>query len=186
MRFTAGAGQWTNWEAWPAANETCLYDSSAGIPCDQGRISLYSVTVKTVEHIITAVRFASGKNIRLVIKNTGHDFAGRSLAPRSLQIFTHNMKNISYTDEFQPAGSRNDSGHAGPTVTIQAGVQLWELYGFCADRNISLVAGFSSTVGAAGGYIQGGGHSILGPWKGMAPDHALEFTVVAANVSLLR
>jgi hypothetical protein len=45
------------------------------------------------------------------------------------------------------------------------------------------VAGFSSTVGAAGGYIQGGGHSILGPWKGLASDHALQFSVVTADVS---
>ena len=39
-------------------------------------------------------------------------------------------------------------------MTIEAGVQLFELYRFCHERNVTVVAGFSSTVGAAGGYLR--------------------------------
>lgn len=38
-------------------------------------------------------------------------------------------------------------------------------------RDVVVVAGFANTVGAAGGYIQGGGHSPLGTWAGMAADN---------------
>ncbi|KAJ5167687.1 uncharacterized protein N7482_003281 [Penicillium canariense] len=41
------------------------------------------------------------------------------------------------------------------------------------------------TVGAAGGYIQGGGHSPFGHWKGLASDNALEFEIVTANGALV-
>lgn len=146
-------------------------------------MSIYSAAVRSTKHIQAATRFAARHNIRLAIKNTGHDFAGRSLAPLSLQIFTHHMKDITFAKKFVPAGFHGDKSNLGPAVTISAGVQLQELYKFCAEKNISVVAGFSSTVGAAGGYIQGGGHSILGPWKGLASDHTLQFSVVTADVS---
>ncbi|KAM3425914.1 hypothetical protein NHJ13734_009812 [Beauveria thailandica] len=142
------ASQWTNWEALPEALQSCYSDSATRIPCGQGRISLYSAIVKSASHIAAAVQFASAKNIRLIIKNTGHDLAGRSLAPHSLQIFTHSMKNISYTERFFPVGAKNISQVSSPAVIIDAGVQLFDLYKFCADKNISVVAGYSSTVGA--------------------------------------
>lgn len=67
-------------------------------------------------------------------------------------------------------------------MTVEAGVSLKELYAAAGARNRTLVAGSSYTVGAAGGFIQGGGHSPIGTWKGMASDNALEFQVVTANV----
>lgn len=178
-----GAGQWGNWEAWPLHNESCYVDSDRRVPCQQGRVSLYSAAVTSAKHIQAATRFAARHNIRLAVKNTGHDFAGRSLAPLSLQIFTHRMKDITFAEKFTPNGFHGNKKNLGPAVTVAAGVQLQQLYKFCAEKNVSVVAGFSSTVGAAGGYIQGGGHSILGPWKGLASDHALQFSVVTADVS---
>ncbi|KAM3520495.1 hypothetical protein MY4038_009400 [Beauveria bassiana] len=182
---TPGSSQWTNWEALPEALQSYYPDTATNIPCGQGRISLYSAIVESASHIAAAVQFASGKNIRPVVKNTGYDMAGRSLAPHSLQIFTHFMKNISYTQRFFPAGANNISHVSSPAVIVDAGVQAYDLNQFCADKNISVVAGYSSTVGAAGGYLQGGGHSILGPWKGMASDNVLQFDVVIANGTLV-
>lgn len=37
------------------------------------------------------------------------------------------------------------------------------------------------TVGFTGGYIQGGGHSVLGSLYGMAADQALEFEVITTD-----
>lgn len=45
------------------------------------------------------------------------------------------------------------------------------------------VGGSSNTIGVAGGYIQGGGHSFLSWLHGMASDNVLEFQVVLADVS---
>lgn len=40
---------------------------------------------------------------------------------------------------------------------------------------------FFQTVGWAGGYIQGGGHSILASFRGMAADQVLSFEVVTTT-----
>jgi FAD/FMN-containing dehydrogenase len=177
-----GAVQIANWASWPQRNETCYVDTARSVPCGQGRISLYSVVARKAEHIQAAVRFVKRHNIRLAIKNTGHCFLGRSVAPDSLQILTHNLKSIDFVDNFKPQGCTTGRAGYGSAVTIGAGVQLKDLYTALGQRNLTAVIGASHTVGAAGGYIQGGGHSPLGPWKGMAVDNALEFTVVTAKV----
>ncbi|OAA67716.1 FAD-binding, type 2 [Akanthomyces lecanii RCEF 1005] len=179
-----GAVQWTNWEAWPERNETCSFDLSRDVPCRQGRVSLFSVVAETAQHIQGAVRFAATHNVRLAIKNTGHCFLGRSSAPESLQIATYKMKKMDFVDDFVPEGSRNNQS-MGSAVTLGAGVVLMDIYTETAKRNLTAVVGLSHTVGAAGGYIQGGGHSPLGPWKGMASDNALQFEVVTADGKLL-
>lgn len=93
---------------------------------------------------------------------------------------TYWMKDIQFSDEFKPAGAPKSEG---PAVTIGAGINLMELYAAVGKKGRTVVAGTSHTVGAAGGYIQGGGHSLLGPWKGMSTDNVLEYRVVTANVS---
>ncbi|KAK5800115.1 hypothetical protein VI817_002327 [Penicillium citrinum] len=175
-----GAVQNQMWEAWPEHHESCYIESPRNSKCAQGRISLYSVKAQTTSHIQQAVRFAKSNNLRLAIKNTGHDFLGRSTAPESLQILTHEMKSIKVVDNFTPKGAPlgKSEGHA---VTMAAGVQLPELYLAVAEHNRTVVGGSSHTVGAAGGYIQGGGHSPFGAWKGLGSDNALEFEVVTAE-----
>lgn len=175
-----GAVQWENWEAWPERNQSCYIESPKTTTCGQGRISLYSAKVQSASDIQKAVRFASAHKLRLAIKNTGHDFLGRSTAPESLQILTHAMKDIKLIDDFVPKGS---SKSEGPAITIAAGVQLPEMYEAVAKHNRTVIGGSSHTVGAAGGYVQGGGHSPFGHWKGLASDNALEFEVVTAAVS---
>lgn len=178
-----GAVQWTNWEAWSEHNQTCYIDTPRSLACGQGRVSLYSVMAEKPEHIQAAVRFVSKHNVRLAIKNTGHCFLGRSTAPESLQIATTKLKSIKFVDDFKLTGAKGCAGPSrGSAVTIGAGVQLAELYKAAAEENKTVIVGLSHTVGAAGGYIQGGGHSPLGPWKGMGSDNALEFTVVNAKV----
>lgn len=177
-----GAVQWENWEAWPERDQSCYIETVSNTTCGQGRISLYSAEVQNASDVQKAVRFAKKHNLRLAIKNSGHCFLGRSTAPESLQILTHFMKDIKVVDDFRPKGAPKN-GSEGPAVHLAAGVQLAELYAAVGKRNRSVVAGTSHTVGAAGGYIQGGGHSTLGAWKGLASDNALEFEVVTADVS---
>lgn len=176
-----GAVQWENWEAWPQQNQSC-YIETANMTCGQGRISLYSAKVQSAFDIQQAVRFAQDHNLRLAIKNTGHDFLGRSTAPESLQILTHDMKDIKLVDDFVPNGAPKNISE-GPAVHLAAGVQLPELYAAVERHNRTVIVGSSHSVGAAGGYIQGGGHSPFGAWKGLASDNALEFELVVANVS---
>ncbi|KAN0067982.1 hypothetical protein V8E54_013910 [Elaphomyces granulatus] len=179
-----GAVQWENWEAWLEQNQSCYIENSRQEPCGQGRISLYSAVVQNEAHIQQAVRFAGQHNLRLAVKSSGHDYSGRSSSPYSLQILTNRLKNIKFVDNFVPDGSEEDQAE-GPAVIIGSGVSLQEIYAAASGRGLVVIGGTAHTVGIAGGYIQGGGHSILGPWKGMGSDQALEFRVVVANGDLL-
>ena len=95
----------------------------------------------------------------LNIKNTGHDYAGRSSAPGSLGLWTHNLKSINHTSAYTPAGCNQ----SWPAMTIGAGAQFREIYkyadvGFLSvsvrclltlkqDNNFTVVGGASSGVG---------------------------------------
>lgn len=69
-------------------------------------------------------------------------------------------------------------------VTIGAGVQTKALYDACNERGDMVVAGQCNTVGIAGGYVHGGGISMVqARRKGLTADLALEFEVVTAKAS---
>jgi len=66
-----------------------------------------------------------------------------------------------------------------------SGVQWGEVYAAADQHNVFVPGGFSplGTVGASGGWLLGGGHSVLSPFYGLGVDNALEFTVVLPNAS---
>jgi len=113
-----------NFETLPSKNESCYINSPRSQSCDQGSVPVYAVAVTTFAQIQAAINFVRKQNLRLVIKNTGHDFLGRSTAPGSLQIWTHQMQQISISDSFYPAGCSKDEG---PAVTVGAGVLTQDL-----------------------------------------------------------
>lgn len=43
-------------------------------PCELGNYAVYSVNVTGQEDVLAAIRFAKEKNVRLVIKSTGHEY----------------------------------------------------------------------------------------------------------------
>jgi hypothetical protein len=45
--------------------------------CSTGRYPIYVVNTTSVEHIAEALQWADRKNIRIVIKSTGHSYPGR-------------------------------------------------------------------------------------------------------------
>ncbi|KAE8378012.1 hypothetical protein BDV26DRAFT_292614 [Aspergillus bertholletiae] len=181
-----GALQWENWSAWPTHNEECYLETARDIPCGQGRIPPYAVIARSAAHIQSAVRFAAQYNIKVTIRNTGHSFMGRSSAPNSLQINVHNLDEIEIQDSFVPQVPGSiDSPSGIPAVTLGAGVQMHSAYTALNAKGITIPGGSSSTVGVVGGFLQGGGHGILGYKAGMASDNALQFTVVTANGSIV-
>src|SRR5205085_8595836 len=66
-----GGLQQVNWEVNAALNETCYIDSSRSIPCSQGNLPVYGVTVESPSDISATILFATSHNLRLTIKNTG-------------------------------------------------------------------------------------------------------------------
>lgn len=85
---------------------------------------------------------------------SGHDYTGRSTGPGALTIWTLHQKETTMIDDFTPHGcsaSYQKVLAAGPGVNVQ------ELYRWGAENAVVTIGGFVATVGAAGGYLLGGG-----------------------------
>ncbi|KAL0067114.1 hypothetical protein AAF712_005901 [Marasmius tenuissimus] len=171
----AGAYQNTNFEAYVFPN------GSIRFPCEQGSVPPIGVDARNVGDIQAAVKFAAEKNLRLVVKNTGHDYLGRSSGRNGFMIWTHHLKNITYNETFVPEGA--PATEAYQVLTLGAGVQWREGYSAAQQNNRYVVGGISGdgSVGAAGGWIGGGGHSAFSPKYGLGVDNAIQFTIVTAN-----
>ncbi|KAJ7646287.1 FAD-binding domain-containing protein [Mycena polygramma] len=155
----------------------CLRNATT---CGQGNVPIYSAEVEGVADIQAAVKFASAHNLRVAVKSTGHDYLGRSTAPNSLLIRTANLRNISFTETFIVGGE-----DVGSAVTVGSGVLTQDIYQASKAQGKIVVTGGPATVAAAGGYIQGAGHSAISPAYGLAADNVLEFNIVVASGELL-
>ncbi|KAK0216915.1 hypothetical protein IW262DRAFT_1463862 [Armillaria fumosa] len=149
--------------------------------CGQGNVPLYAVLAESVEDVQIGVAFSSTHNLRLAVKASGHDLLDRSTARNSLLVSTHKFQNISFAKNFTVSGHNE-----GSAVTVGSGVPLNTLYQAAKEQGRIFVGGVAATVVATGGYIQGGGYSMLSPLLGLAADNVLEFGVLTANLTYLK
>lgn len=56
-------------------NQSCNPFTPTSTPCTLGNYVPYSVNVSCAEDVVAGLQFAKKKNVRLVIKNTGHEYA---------------------------------------------------------------------------------------------------------------
>ncbi|KAF8887427.1 FAD-binding domain-containing protein [Mucidula mucida] len=155
------ATMYPSFETCLATGEGCVLnyanvnDSSAWVnrTCHQGSISSTFVEIKTAAD------------------NTGHDFIGRSVLKDSLALY------LEYNAAFVPEGG-NTSYSA---ITAGAGVEWIEVYEFADAHNVTAIGGYHTTVGATGGWLMGGGHSILSPVYGLGVDRVLQFKIVTPD-----
>ncbi|KAI4594301.1 hypothetical protein KJ359_008576 [Pestalotiopsis sp. 9143b] len=160
------------------ANQSCDPFRGRDAQCVIGTYVQYAVNASDVDQISKTVEFAKEKNIRFVIKNTGHDYFGKSTGAGAISVWTHNMKSLEVLD-WQGAH------YSGPAIRAGPGVQGFEAIQFGSLHNLVAVTGSCPTVGLAGGYTQGGGHSALASKFGLAADNALEFEVVDGSGDVL-
>ncbi|KAK0718552.1 hypothetical protein B0T26DRAFT_676704 [Lasiosphaeria miniovina] len=160
--------------AWAEGN-TCQATWFPTGNCTQGGYPVYVVNVSTVRHIQLAVNFARNRNLRLVIKNSGHDFGGRSTGAGALSIWTHFLKDF----EFLP--HHTIDGYVGRAARVSAGIEAWELWNYMDEYNMTMVVPGGDTVGAFGGWTAGGGHNSLSSSYGLGSDQVLAFQVVTAD-----
>ncbi|EAU86306.2 FAD binding domain-containing protein [Coprinopsis cinerea okayama7 len=176
------------WETCQNTETHCLLDS--GDPhnisptldrtCGLGSVSEYmnlqQIDVQHPNDVRAAFAFSKRTKVPLVIKNTGHDYKGRSSAPGSLVLWTHNLKQTSYASDFRPHGCA--AAQTQPAVTLGAGVQWAEAYAFAEQHNITLVGGADPAVGA------GGGHGALSNTMGLGVDRVLQYKVMTPDGKL--
>ncbi|RKL44199.1 hypothetical protein BFJ72_g3932 [Fusarium proliferatum] len=65
----------------------------------------YVVNATSDEQIALAVKWASERNIRIVVKGTGHDLSGRSSGAHSLSIWTRHMQQVEFDPDWRVPGT---------------------------------------------------------------------------------
>jgi FAD/FMN-containing dehydrogenase len=148
----------------------------------KNQASTYAVEAKNTKDVAAAVNFARKHNLRLVIKGAGHDYLGRSSSPDSLLIWTHNMRKITYHSRFMPKGCKRKTTPEVPAITVGAGARWIEAYTMATTKHHQYVQGGGcTTVGAAGGFTQGGGFGSFSKRFGTGAAGVLQVQVVTAN-----
>jgi FAD/FMN-containing dehydrogenase len=165
---------------WAIEDDPGAFHTTGWYGAHVSRHSPWVVAAESAADIAAAVDFAREHGAGLVIKGTGHDYLGRSCDPGSLMIWTHRMREVTVHDAFVPAGS--PAGAAGvPAITVGAGTRWLEAYQALLPRGRYVQGGGCVTVGAAGGFIQGGGFGSLSRRYGTAAGNMLEAEVVLAS-----
>lgn len=136
-------------------------------------------SLRDIEDVRTIFKSAQLTNTPVIIKNTGHDWRGRSSGSAPLAIWTHHYKSpnvpIKLDTSFVPVGC---SSCKAETVLHLGGGETWRgVYAFAAKHNLTVVGGTCGTVGVAG-WLASGGHSPLTPTWGMGVDNVRQIKVV--------
>ena len=155
-------------------NNSCSPFSGRNGSCTLGNTPVYAIDVDNAGTVAAGLRFAREHNVRLSIKNTGHDYIGRSNGQGSLELWMHHLKDISFFNY-------TSAGYTGLAAKAGAGTQFFEAYRAAAEHDARVLGGYCPSVGMVGGYVQGGGHGPLAASYGMAADNTLEFEVVTVD-----
>jgi len=160
-------------------NNSCSPFLGKETACTLGNYVSYSVRATEILDVKKTVYFASKNNIRLVIRNTGHDYNGKSTGAGGLAIWVHQLDSLTLYNTYRTAF------YSGRAVKVGAGVAIYDAYNFADKHKGIIVGGDCPTVALAGGYTQGGGHGPLSSKFGLSADQVLEWEVVTATGLLL-
>jgi len=177
-----GQTYWLNWETCGTSGcslESANPEETLYSTCSLGRLASYYVDIRNASHISATLQFTQAHNIRISVKNTGHDFFGRSTVPNSLAIWTHNLDTLDFHQNF--TASNCPSANGQNVGEIGAGVVAGDAYRFFNSHGMDITGGYEESVGIAGGFGQGGGVGSYTTTYGLMVDNAVEFEVVTAD-----
>ncbi|GLB04246.1 hypothetical protein AtubIFM57258_009962 [Aspergillus tubingensis] len=190
LRTNSPNGYMNNQDEMCSSNpeDQCLLDSSdptdplafVNQTCRQGNMPSYYIEVKDDSDVRHALHFSNCSGTRLSIKNSGHDYLTRSSGKGTLALWTRKLQNLSYSPAFVPDGCQASYN----AITAGAGVNFDEAYEFAHQNNVTILGGYSPTVGLSGGWVMNGGHSVLSPVYGLGVDRVVQFKVVTPDGEL--
>lgn len=93
------------------------------------------MNISNVAQVQLAVNIARNLNLRLVVKNTGHDFNARSMGYGALSIWTHNLKTYEFYDSY------TSGEYTGSALKAGTGLQAYEIYEACHEHGVTCVGG---------------------------------------------
>ncbi|EXJ77159.1 hypothetical protein A1O3_10317 [Capronia epimyces CBS 606.96] len=154
--------------------------------CDLGNYPVYTVNATGAKHLAAGINFAKDHDVRLVIKNTGHDISQRSQGYGSLSIWIKSIKDgLHFQQTYTPSDGSCPSNYTGRAIKIGGGYVWDDVYNFAYKHGSIVVGGDDRTVGCIGGYLQGGGHGPASHQFGLGADQVLEYEVVLASGELV-
>ncbi|KAL5041764.1 hypothetical protein BDW71DRAFT_201098 [Aspergillus fruticulosus] len=154
--------------------------------CSLGPSPVYTINATEPDELAAGISFARANNVRLVIRNTGHDLLGKSAGYGSLQIWMRYLrKGILFQPTFKPSIPCAECNWTEAAFTVSGGYVWDEVYEEAFARGLIVVGGGDPTVSVIGGYIQGGGHSPATHDFGLASDQVLEAQVILADGSIV-
>jgi FAD/FMN-containing dehydrogenase len=160
------------------ANRSCDVFGNRDDQCVKGTYIQYAVRVEEVSDVVKTMAFAKSKNIRLVIRNTGHDYLGKSTGAGALGLWMHHLKGFEVSDY-------KSKQYTGKAVTLGAGMMSQDATAKAHDQGLTIVGGNCPSVGLAGGYTQGGGIGPLTSRYGFGADQVLSWKVVTVDGKIL-
>ncbi|RYP82598.1 hypothetical protein DL769_001592 [Monosporascus sp. CRB-8-3] len=156
------------------ANMSCDPYTPPEAQCIIGTYVPYAVNATSAKDYQLTLAFARKNNVRLVIRNTGHDYLSKSTGAGALALWTHHLQDISIFDY-------STSLYEGKAMKMGAGVLNFQAQAAAHDQGLLVVGGVAPTVGTPGGYTQGGGHGVLSSSYGLGADQVLEWEVITAE-----
>ncbi|KAL8829070.1 MAG: hypothetical protein Q9170_006324, partial [Blastenia crenularia] len=150
--------------------------------CTLGDQPVYTVNATSIGDVVAGVRFAGRHNVRLVVRDTGHDLLRRSTGYGSLQVWIRYLRDgIVFQERYESTGGCAKSKWRGSAFAIRGGYTWSDVLGDAARRGVIVVGGGTPSVGCIGGWMQGGGHGPAAHDFGLGADQVLEAQVVLAN-----
>lgn len=147
------------------------------------------VKVKDETHIKAVFDYVKSTGKPLIVRNTGHDWKGRSAGSNSAAIWTHDLRSPhirpTYDEKFVPYNcNTNRSTCETEKVIHVGGGEVWgAAYDFANINKRAILGGTCRSVGMAG-WLSGGGHSPFTPYLGMGVDNVRQVQIVTPDGEL--
>ncbi|KAH6970753.1 isoamyl alcohol oxidase [Ilyonectria sp. MPI-CAGE-AT-0026] len=154
--------------------------------CTIGNQPRYAVNATSPEHVVSGIKFAAKNNVRLVVKTTGHDLLRRSQGFGSLEIWLRYFRTgLDFQERFQSSGNCKKSKWRGSAMKIGGGYQWSDVYAKAKENNVVVVGGGAPSIGAIGGWMQGGGMGPASHHFGIGADQLLEAEVALPDGNIV-
>ena len=165
---------------------TCVYQDCDPATATSGKANLpvYSVEATDVAHVQAAINFARTHSIKVSVKSTGASYSVANQQPDSLLIWMSNFKKYSTDGVLE---SKVICGvDEGPVLRVGGGETWGNVFSaLAAGGKYMMSSGAAVTVGASGGWLQGGGLGPVDRSLGLGVDNVVEFEVVTADGNAL-
>lgn len=187
---------WTASASDPDSRDQCLLDPANPTnpaawekrDCRLGNLPTWYIAIRSASDAATVFRYAERFNMTLSIKNSGHTYLDDAGSAGSLLLWTRKLQKLRHHTNFVPKGCHREATTTTATadggvhaITTGAGIGCGEAYEFAERNNATILCGYSPTVGLSGGWVMGGGHSVLSNVYGTGVDRVLQFKIVTPD-----